>query len=276
VRLATVAGAVCASACYDLSALRNQQDGAVSMDGGQDGSQDASQDQGTDLSADGSVDLAACFVRGGVCLPNPVGYWTLDEGSGTSAGDASGNMNPGALTNGPTWVTGKVGAHAVNFDGVDDVVLIGDPASGTLDFGTGSFTYGLWVYVTASAGMYDTPWSKGGSSAAHPGYDIECGTGAWSVNLNDGTTAKQANFGNETLNQWVHLAVVVDRNASKFFAYLNGVLVATIDITGLGSLSTGESARIGSGLSNPFKGQVDDVIVFDRALSAAEVLALAQ
>src|SRR3990170_7060226 len=53
-----------------------------------------------------------------------VGYWAFDEGSGTTAGDSSGNGNNGTLTNGPTWVAGKAGNGAVTLDGVDDRVLI--------------------------------------------------------------------------------------------------------------------------------------------------------
>src|SRR5262245_38520589 len=45
----------------------------------------------------------------------------LDEGSGTTAGDASGSGNNGVLQNGPTWTTG-MSAGALNFDGVNDTV----------------------------------------------------------------------------------------------------------------------------------------------------------
>ena len=45
-----------------------------------------------------------------------VGYWSMNEGTGTMAGDGSGNGNRGTLTNGPTWVDGKRG-KALNFDG---------------------------------------------------------------------------------------------------------------------------------------------------------------
>src|SRR3989338_1965645 len=58
-----------------------------------------------------------------------VGYWTFDEGAGTTANDSSGNNNTGTLTNGPTWTTGKIG-QALNFDGSDDYVKI--PGTATL------------------------------------------------------------------------------------------------------------------------------------------------
>ncbi|MBI3415695.1 MAG: hypothetical protein HY043_10335, partial [Verrucomicrobia bacterium] len=42
-------------------------------------------------------------------VPNLVGYWKLDDGSGLSAVDSSGNGNTGTLVNGPTWTTGQFG-----------------------------------------------------------------------------------------------------------------------------------------------------------------------
>src|SRR3989338_5343069 len=64
-----------------------------------------------------------------------VGYWTFDEGAGTTANDSSGNNNTGTLTNGPTWTTGKIG-QALNFDGVNDYVDLGFPSALQLS-GTG-------------------------------------------------------------------------------------------------------------------------------------------
>lgn len=86
-----------------------------------------SEKQSEKAAKDGGVDPAmyevgtnlklSPFVRG------LVGYWSFDEGQGTTAYDASGFGNNGTLTNGPTWVDGKVG-KALSFDGVDDYVSI--------------------------------------------------------------------------------------------------------------------------------------------------------
>ena len=76
-----------------------------------------------------------------------VARWTFDEGSGTIAGDSSGNNNIGTLTNGPTWTTdSKVGSAALQFDGVDDYVNAGN--LGSLDLTTGDFSISLWVQST--------------------------------------------------------------------------------------------------------------------------------
>ena len=56
--------------------------------------------------------------------PSLVGWWTLDESSGTIAHDASGKGNDGTLHGGPTWVAGRIDG-ALLFDGQDDYVEVG-------------------------------------------------------------------------------------------------------------------------------------------------------
>jgi len=77
--------------------------------------------------------------------PAPVAHWKLDEKTGTSANDSSGNGNTGTLTNGPTWTQGKVG-NGMNFDGSNDYVAI--PDSNSLDT-TSGVTLAGWVKFNA-------------------------------------------------------------------------------------------------------------------------------
>src|SRR5690349_16688012 len=67
-------------------------------------------------------------------LSTVVGYWKLDDGTGTVAADSSGQGNNGTLVNGPTWTAGKVGG-ALQFDGVNDVVDV--PNSPSLNISGG-------------------------------------------------------------------------------------------------------------------------------------------
>ena len=60
-----------------------------------------------------------------------MGLWRLNDMTGTTAADFSGNSNDGTLTNGPTWVAGKIGP-GLNFDGTVDCAGLGDLESGTM------------------------------------------------------------------------------------------------------------------------------------------------
>src|SRR5439155_10205 len=77
-----------------------------------------------------------------------VGYWRFDEGSGTITGDASGGGNAGALINGPTWTTGRLG-QALSFDGVGAYVQIGHTSS--LD--AYPLTVAFWMKTAATTGL---------------------------------------------------------------------------------------------------------------------------
>src|SRR3989338_10278943 len=61
-------------------------------------------------------------------IAGQVAAYNFDEASGSTLADSSGNNNTGTLINGPTWTTGKIGG-ALNFDGVDDYVDLGNPLS---------------------------------------------------------------------------------------------------------------------------------------------------
>jgi hypothetical protein len=78
------------------------------------------------------------------------GWWKLDESSGASTADASGNGNNGTLTNmsGTEWTAGQR-ANALQFDGTNDYVSISDTDS--LDI-TSSITIATWIRPTDVSG----------------------------------------------------------------------------------------------------------------------------
>ena len=209
-----------------------------------------------------------------------VGWWKLDEGSGTSAGDSSGQGNTGTLTNGPTWVAGKIEPYAVNLvDTSSHYITMGDPASGALDFGTNSFSFGAW-FKGATVGGESFVAKRDLSQSTNAGYDVHTADLAGDIRgrINDGlgnnytSTWSGTNDGN-----WHHAMVVVDRSANTFKIYGDGVQRGSnISIAGLGSVSNAVAFRIGSGSNDAsfYSGQVDDVRVYNRALSATEIAQL--
>ena len=180
----------------------------------------------------------------------------------------------------PNWQNGVVRkTGALYFDGSNDLVDAGNPSNNALAFGTGSFSYGLWVKPTTNIGTWDTPLWKGGSSAGAAGFDIELGTGAWTASLSDATAAKSVNFyaSSPALNIWHHLFVVVDRGTQTVRAYADGVLANTTAIATLGSVTNTYHMSFGAQATavQPYNGNIDEARIYGRALSADEVAKLA-
>lgn len=204
-----------------------------------------------------------------------VGHWKFDEGAGTTAGDSSGNNNTGILTNGPTWTTGKIGG-AVNIGGGSQQVTVPDTAS--LDV-TGTLTVSLWIKPTT------LPTGNAGFLSKAAGGDR-----AYSLNGNLSSSSKQPQFwisrdGDSstkntvtgtnilTTNTWYHVVGVFQPSVSAQL-YMNAAVNAQIT-TGIYASIHNSAAplRIGfnSDTSESFNGAIDDVRVYNRALTASEV-----
>jgi|GEM_PF-794934 len=241
---------------------------------------------GTARPQGGVYDIGAYEFKATTPPPPPpatlqlVGHWRLDETSGATTADASGNGNFGTHVNTPTSVTGKYGRSRsfsgnVGVQSTNDRILIGDPSNGSLDFGTTSFSYGLWVNVSVTAGIYDMAWSKSNGNANSAGYSMQLGSGRWTACIADGDEMPCANFSASPITgRWVHLMAAVDRSAARLNTYVDGTLVtAQVLPTTLGSLSGIKPAAIGADSTggHPFLGAIDDVRIYSRALTAAEV-----
>jgi hypothetical protein len=200
---------------------------------------------------------------------NLVGAWGFDETSGTTAADASGRGNAGTL-DGPTWSTaGKFGG-ALSFDGVNDWVTI--PDANVLDLTTG-MTMEAWVRPSAIGSLWRCVMLKeqpadliyalyAGDSRGHAATDVFT-----SADIGLSGTATTA------LNTWTHLAATYDGSTLRL--YVNGVQAASRAVTGSIRASTGV-LRIGGDSSwsdEWFSGLIDEVRLYNRALSATEIQA---
>ncbi len=210
--------------------------------------------------------------QAGATLPNPVAYWPLDETSGTIAHDSSGNGYNGTLVNmnpATDWVTGKIGG-ALDFDGADDYIDIGTSLSLITNF-----TISVWVKPT-SVGINQQVISKGKNG---PKTQWELKTAS-----NNGDVVFQRRdagyVGVQSQQQlsagtWVHLASSYD--GSEWRIYWNGVLDSTA--TGPGPAETTSRLFIGAlddkGNAKQFwHGLIDDVRIYDRVLTPAEIQVL--
>ncbi len=196
-------------------------------------------------------------------------YYTFDEGSGTTAKDTSGNGNNGTINGNPQWVAGKIGG-ALSFDGAGDYVNCGKGASLVI---RDTITIACWIKVASFTRNWETILAMGDDSyrmsrSATNGNSIHFGcNGPTGGNLNANTVV--------TTDTWRHVALVYD--GTNKIIYIDGMEDARVASTGRINVSAydlyigANSQQTGRDL----KGVVDDVRIYSRPLSAAEVAGLA-
>jgi hypothetical protein len=199
-----------------------------------------------------------------------VGYWAFDEGSGTSARDGSGSNNHGTLMGNPQWVDGHI-SKALRFDGVDDWVEVPHRAILTVNK---EVTVSAWIYAQRHTGPGGESWqgilAKGESPRSYSLYTEVSGALHFS-------TAGVGTLSTTTvpLNQWVHVAAMVQNGQHKY--YINGEPAGTAGggITLPGAADT-YSVMIGRTheAAREFLGVIDEVRIYDRSLTAEQVRGL--
>lgn len=209
--------------------------------------------------------------RDTVLAKNPVGYWRLGEVLGaTAVADHSGNSNHGTVEGAPTF--GTAGAltrdrdTAATFDGVDDAVAIADSAS----FDVTSFTIEAWIKTSNAGTGRRRIWSQQTAVGTYwlmALFDnkLELGSSA------DGLLTTRGVALND--NAWHHVVVVRDAVNDVARWYVDGVEVGTATATG-GSYALSATPYIGryyASASEHFAGAIDEVAVYNRALTADEV-----
>lgn len=200
-----------------------------------------------------------------------LGYWRLEENTGTVAGDQSGLNNPGTLVNGTAWTTGVLGGKALQFDGTDDYVNVGSPSAlNTL----GTFTVSAWIYSTTTDGAVRTIISK--NQDATKMIDLTLQNNQLTFTYGNGFSIAGAGI---VPNTWQHVAASVDAYKNVRL-YIDGSEVAAgtapaiPDTTGI-DLNIGRRGGSFAG-TNAFKGKIDEVELYDRAVRITEIRALAE
>ena len=212
--------------------------------------------------------------------PSLAAHLALDEGSGTSAADSSGNGHTGTLGSGATWSAGQVGAHAVSFNGTaGGNVDIPAPVVDT----TQSFTVSAWVKLNNTNG-YQTAVSIDGTNVSGFYLQLRGDTGdfAFTRLSSDSTSAATSAIATDgtapSTGTWYHLVGVDDESAGKLHLYVDGAAQTDAAYTGGGWKAAGHTL-IGRGLfgGNPVdfvNGSVDDVQFYQGALTADQVSAI--
>jgi hypothetical protein len=196
-----------------------------------------------------------------------VAAYGFDEGTGTTTADKSGNGNTATIV-GSTWTVGRFG-EALSFDGVNDRVDL--PALGT--FYDTRFTLSAWVKKssTKNDGGIVGSW-VGGSQAGGPMLWVHSSVGRYHLTLNRTQSTYLDSGRSPTPGQWQYVAATFDGATARF--YVDGVETASRAYTGnVGDSNTWRVGAYGPGPTGFFDGVIDEVRVYSRVLSAAEIQA---
>ena len=192
----------------------------------------------------------------------PVLLYGMNEGSGTTLTDTSGNNHTGTLVNGPAWVAGQATyGQALSFDGVNDAVSVANPAG--FNFGTADFTIELWAKRTVLGGAQRHLFSK-------------CDSTLWQSGCKEFyfNPSNQLTFGSfatgDTLSStiadtnWHHIAVTFTDSTNTLKIYVDGAL-ATTATKALEADNAAHVVTVGNLLgSNPFSGLLDEVRIYSQ------------
>jgi hypothetical protein len=198
-----------------------------------------------------------------------VGYWPLDEGQGTTPLDWSGDGGNGSFNGGPTWTQGHVWANAVQMNGtVPSYITLNLPAS---SMPTSSMTFAEWFNVNTSTFISTHLITNGALTNAGAWY-VSVGAGMSSVidfimyNASDTpSTAACPNL--LATSTWEDVAA--SYNGTIMSVYVNGAFCTSLPAS-IGPLYQG--TNLTTNPNNPGALDIqDDVRLYDRALSAAEI-----
>ncbi|MFI5853162.1 LamG-like jellyroll fold domain-containing protein [Streptomyces parvulus] len=197
------------------------------------------------------------------------GSWSLDEGTGTRAGDSGPNGRDLTLAEGTGWTPGVSGS-ALKFDGQGQSAETDGPVLDT----TGSYSVSAWVRLDALPGNYATAVSQDTRRQASPFY-LQYGQGAFAFSMPGENRARVE--ATPELGRWYHLVGVRDGADNRLSLYVDGEPAATAAAgpayPSTGPLAVGRAQWDG----NPtdfWNGAVDQVHAYDKALTAEEVRAL--
>jgi hypothetical protein len=219
-----------------------------------------------------------------------VGNWKLDEGTGsTTTSDSSPNARTGTLVNGPTWSTNVPtdisfgDPKSLHFDGTNDYVSFDNTQTLLKNATTG--TISVWVNPdTIGGGTYFGEFRNvifGQATGASFDNAVAVAPATNNIRFLLGGGSAHSLTSNALLSTGVWTHIVATWGPSGMALYVNGRLDNSNSTVGIWSTSLvnyneliGRIDTTSFGLSSSFKGFIDDVRIYNRALSAAEVASL--
>ena len=193
---------------------------------------------------------------------------------GSTLIDLTGRGNTGTLTNGPTYNSSNGGSLVL--DGVDDYTSISNNT--LLSFGTNSFTINLWIRRISTSSLTPIITTYNDYNTGFPTYfyaAIYNGTSGYDTGFtlltSSGNYITSLSAIPITNNEWVNISIT--RSGNNITLYRNGSLYSTASSSGNDWSGTGRPTLIGGGVAGttPLNGNISNVSIYNRALTAAEV-----
>jgi len=195
--------------------------------------------------------------------PNLILWYTLDEGSGTTAVDWSGHEHHGTIFGQPRWADGVHGG-ALDFDGVSTGIDMSDRVVDT------TFTLAMWLkprdipYTTGYyAVLHNDQWNAG-SVHVH----LRANTSLYGVDINGGGAVTSTTVLRS--GEWCHFAALIDAAGTENQLYVNGILESTAAPVGTPYLGP---LNFGAWTNNQrfYHGLMDDIRIYDDLLTEEEI-----
>jgi hypothetical protein len=214
----------------------------------------------------------------------PVAWWKMDECQGTVINDASGNSNTGTLTIGGSgtnttagtcqtsgaWYNGATGKrnYSMDFDGTDD--LINFTSTNVINVSAGSIA--MWFKPSSTQNGSNYYLFSHPQTGTNSRIYINTNATGTSIKgrLGDGTTIADITI---TANTWHHLAL--EWNGTTAAMYVDGInRTTTATFNGLSSTISGSSIGNFTDGVQGYTGQIDEVKIFNYALTPTQVMTL--
>ena len=213
--------------------------------------------------------------------PSPAMWLRFDEMAGTTASDATGHGHAGTLQGEPVWTAGRTGG-AIQFDGIDDAVVVPDFAYGP------ELTVAFWFKVSGNAGSsFQYVLSHGTVQQSHNlnvciGEDGSSAPGVVRTSFADASDpvdqatllSLDASLPGFPDSDW-HLYTLTVKKGEGARVYIDGVLRVANSSLGGDALDPSGPLALGARSSSPvdhcYQGLLDDVRIYSRSLASNEV-----
>lgn len=206
----------------------------------------------------------------GVTGPLPFGLvaaYGFEEGTGSTTVDNTGRGHTGTIA-GAAWTSAGRSGRGLQFNGVSDRVTVADAADLDLTLGA---TLEAWVLPTTADSWRTVVLKEAVGELAYALYSSDDSTRPAMMTRTTATTSSAGGNVRLTTNTWSHLAGTYDGATMRL--YVNGVQVGVRGLTG-GINATSSPLMIGGNnvWGEFFAGTIDDLRIYNRALSPAEIV----